>query len=399
VANSLLTATAVTREALRILHQKAKFLRSINKQYDNSFAQTGAKIGDSLKVRLPNRYKSGTGATATFSDTTETSTTLQVATQRWVAMNFTSAELTLSLDDFSKRIIAPAISQLAADIENDALSMYKDVANIIDNDAAALTFKNILQAGQRLDECLAPQDDQRTVLLTPSHNVTLVDALKGLFNDSKALSGQYRDGYMGHSAGFDFDTTTFLGNHTTGTAIKATGYLSNGATQTGASIAVDTGVTTFKKGDVITFAGVNAIHPESKADLGYLKNFVLTADYAGGAGNIAISPAIVSSNTDPAQNVTSSIADNSAIVKVGAAASELLTNSLAFHKDAFTFATADLIMPKGTDFGAREVLDGISMRIVRDYDIVNDKMLCRVDVLYGFKALRPELAARIHADG
>ena len=395
--NTLLTPTAVTREALRILHQKLNFVGNIERQYDSSFAKSGAKIGDTLKIRLPNQYVVRTGATLAAQDTTETSTTLQIATQKGVDLNFTSADLTLSLDDFSKRILDPAMAVLAANIESDALSMYKDVYNIVDNDAAAISFLNIMQGRQTLNENLAPMDNQRCALLTTTHTAKLVDALKGLFQDSTAISKQYKEGAMGRTGGFDFYENTLLSNHLTGTAAKTTGYTVNGASQVGAAIVVQLGTATFKKGDIVTFAGCNAAHPETKADMGSLLKFVVTADYAGGAGSLAISPAIVV--TGATQNVTASPTNGGAVVKVGAGASELLTNSMVFHKEAFAFATADLVMPDGVDFAKRETMDGISMRIVRAYDINNDKFPCRLDVLYGYKTIRPQLACRIHADG
>lgn len=398
--NTLLTPTAVTRKALVILHQKLTFVGAINRGYDDSFAKSGAKIGDSLKVRLPNQYVVRNGATLSAQDTTESSVTLQVANQKGVDLNFSSAELTLSLDDFAARILEPAMAVLAASIEADALSMYKDVYQLVDGDAAAIALSHFLTGRQYLNESLTPVDNNRTALLTPTHANKLVDALKGLFQDSSAIAKQYREGMMGRTAGFDFGETTHLNTHLTGSAVKTTTYTVNGAVTTNGSTAVvvQTGATTFKKGDIFTVAGCNMVHPETKADLGRLQQFVVTADYAGGAGTLNFSPAIYTSGG--AQNVVAAgMANSSAIVKVGAAANELLTNSLVFHKDAFTFATADLVMPQGVDFAAREVYDGVSMRVVRAYDINNDKFPCRLDVLYGYKTIRPQLACRIHADG
>jgi len=397
MANTLLTPTAVTRKALMILHQKLTFISSINRQYDDSFAKSGAKIGDSLKIRLPNEYVVRSGATLSAQDTAETSTTLQVATQKGVDLNFTSTDLTLSMDDFASRILEPAMSVLAANIEADALTMRKDVYNIVDNDAAALTFKNMMQARQVLNDNLAPPDNNRSIILSTGHEVTLVDALKGLFNDSANISKQYREGMMGRTAGFDFMASTQMTDHQTGTAAKTTGYLINGATQTGATLTVDGGTTTLLVGDVITLAGVYRVHPETKVSTGVLQQFVITANSGTSATSLAISPEIVT--TGARKNVTGSPADNAAIVKVGAGANEMLSGSLAFHKNAFTFATADLVMPTGVDFSAREVYDGISMRVVRQYDINSDKFPTRLDVLYGFKTIRPQLACRIHADG
>ncbi|MBA2412581.1 MAG: hypothetical protein H0V63_07110 [Burkholderiaceae bacterium] len=395
MANTILTPTAVTREALRVLHQKLNFIGNINRQYDDSFAKDGAKIGDSLKIRLPNEYTVRTGLTMSSQDTTEASTTLQVATVKGVDLNFTSTELTLSLDDFSDRILKPAMSVLAANIEADALSMYKDVYNVVDQDGVAFNLLSVLKGRQMLQDNLTPAGDRSSLLSTGS-SVKLVDAVKGLFQDSEQISKQYREGKMGRTGGFDHYENTLLVAHTTGTAPKATTYVTNGVNQVGSSIVVSTGTATFKKGDVITFAGVFSVHSETKASTGVLKQFVITADYAGGAGSIQIAPAVVA--TGGRQNVSNAIANGSAIVKVAAGANELINADMVFHKDAFTFATADLVLPKGVDFAAREVMDGISMSVVRDFTVADRSFPCRLDVLYGFKTLRAEWAARIHAD-
>jgi hypothetical protein len=395
MTQTLLTPTAVTRKALAILHQKLTFVGSINRSYDDSFAKSGAKIGDSLKIRTPNQYTVRTGATLSAQDITESSVTLQVATQKGVDLNFTSNELTLSLDDFSSRILEPAMAQLAASIEADALSMYKDVYQLVDGDAAAVALSHFLKGRQYLNESLAPNGD-RTALLSPAHTAGMVDALKGLFQDGAALGKQYREGALGRIGGFDFSESSHIGLHTTGNAAKTTTCTVNGASQVGASITIaNASSKTFKKGDIVTFAGCNMVHPETKADLGRLQTFVVTAD--ANSTTLAVSPAIVTSGAT--QNVSASPTDTGAVVKVGAGASELLTNSMVYNKDAFAIAFADLVMPQGVDFSAREVYDGISMRVVRQYDINNDKFPTRLDVMYGYKTIRPQLATRIHADG
>lgn len=392
MANTILTPVAITREAAAVLHQKLAFVGSINRQYDASFAVDGAKIGDSLKIRLPNEYTVRTGVTMSTQDVTEASTTLQVATIKGIDLNFSSSELTLSLQDFSDRIIEPAVSVLAAAIEADALSMALDVYQSVNNVGAILNMNKALTARKVLVDALSP-GSQRTLLLNTQDNLDLVDALKGLFHDSTSIAKQYREGKVGSTAGFgDIYENTLLASQTTGTAASATGYLTNGVAQTGASIIVDTGTTTFIKGDVITFAGVNRVHPETKVDTGVLQQFVFTANYAGGAGTIAVSPSIVA--TTGRQNVTNAVADNSALTKVGGA-SAVYKPSLAYHKNAFAFATADLAIPKGVDFAAREVMDGISMSLVRDFTIADRSFPCRLDVLYGYKTIRAQLAARI----
>lgn len=395
MANNLLTPTAVTRKALQVLHQKLSFIGSINRQYDDSFAKSGAKIGDSLKIRLPNQYTVRTGAALAVQDTVETSTTLQVATQKGVDINFTSLELTLSLDDFSTRILEPAMSVLAATMEADALTMALDVYNAVPNVGAAITFNKALAARKLLVDNLAPGAD-RALQLNTQDNLDLVDGLKGLFQDSNEISKQYRDGLVGRTAGFgSIYENTLLASQATGTAASVTGYTVNGAVTTnGASaVTVAAGTTTFAKGDVFTVAGCNRVHPETKLDTGALQQFVVTAAYAGGAGSLQFAPAI--NTTGGAQTVTpAGIPNGAALVKLGVA-SGVYRPSLAYHKDAFTFATADLMMPEGVDFSAREVFDGLSMRIVRQYAISTDTLPCRLDVLYGYKTIRAQLAARI----
>jgi len=392
MANSILTPTAVTREALRILHQKLNFVGKVNRQYDDSYAKSGAKIGDSLKIRLPNEYTVRTGATLSAQDTTETSKTLQVATQKGVDVNFSSVELTMDLDDFSSRVLEPAMSVLAANVEADAMNMYKDVYNQVNNVGSAATLKKMLDGSKILTDNLAPISG-RCLNMNTTDNVDLVDAVKGLFNDPAKISKNYREGmvandFVGYSEVYQ---NTLWPNHASGTDDGTGDYLVNGAAQSGASLTIDTGAGTLLEGDIITIAGVNRVHPETKADTGVLQQFVVTASTSTSATSVAISPSI--SATGASQNVSAVPADNAAITKVGGA-SDTYGISMGFHKDAFAFATADLVMPSGVDFSAREVMDGISMRIVRQYDINNDKFPCRIDLLYGYETLRAQLATR-----
>lgn len=388
MANAILTPTAVTRECLSVLHQKLNFVGNIVRDYDKNYAKTGAKIGDTLKIRLPNEYVIRRGRTLATQDTNETSVELKVNNQLGVDLNFTSADLTMSLDDFSDRIIEPAMNVLAANIESDALLyLYKKVYQQIDNQGQPASFKKTLEARKKLVDSLGA--GVFNMLLNTQDNVDLVDSLKGLFNDSKEVGKQYRDGKIGRTGGFDFWENTLMPTHTRG---AGAGYLINGGAQVGSTIVVDTGTGAIKAGDVFTIAGVFRVHPETKLSTGILQQFVATADATSGATSLSISPAIVTSGGR--QNVSAAPADNAAITFAGTA-STTHGLSLAFQKEAFAFGTADLIMPSGVDFASRQVLDGISMRIVRQYDINNDQFPCRLDVLMGYEAIRPQLAARV----
>jgi hypothetical protein len=397
MANTIFTSTQVTREALRVLHQKLNFVGSITREYDDQYAKAGAKIGDALKIRLPNQYSVRTGAVLSAQDTPENYVQLSLTTQKGVDLNFTSVDLTTSLDDFSKRILNPAMAVLAASIEADALSMYKDVYNQVDNQGNPITFAKVLTGRKTLVDNLTPNGD-RSVCLNTQDNVDLIDALKGLFQDSTAIAKQYREGYVGRTGGFDFMENTLAPAHprgagnaayTTNTQIGTLPISATAVTQ----ITVAAGSGAMVKGDIFTIGNVFRVHPESKISTGIAQQFVLTADAASGAGSWFISPAIVLAGAG--QNVVIPTTSATAAIAVSGTVSTNHGISLAYHENAFAFATADLVMPKGVDFAAREVFDGVSMRIVRQYDINNDKFPCRLDVYYGYKTIRPQLACRL----
>lgn len=392
--NTILTTSQILRKALMILHQKSNFIGRINRQYDDQFAKDGAKIGASLRIRLPNEYATGTGATATFGDTTENETTLTVATQRWSAMNFLSSELTLSMDDFADRVIEPAMARLAAVTEGDAFSMTKDVYQQVGTAGTqAATAAVYLNAMAAVSDALAPKS-KRCNHVPPKDMAAIVDALKGLFQDSTQIAEQYRDGIMGRAMGADWYENTLTDRITNGN--KVASVTVSGASQTGATITLGglAGSDTFKKGQVFTMAGCNRVHPETKVDTGVLQQFVVTADVtsAGATLAVGISPAIVTSG--PTQNVSASPTNGGAVTFMGAA-SLVYGANLHFYKDAFAIAFADLVLPKGTDMASRQVMDGISLRMIRDFDVTNDKFLTRLDLLYGYKTIRPQLACRV----
>lgn len=399
MSNSLLSPTIITREALRILHANLNFISNVNKQYDSQFANSGAspsgKIGPSLTVRMPNQFTVSTGSALSVQDVVESSQQITVSTQKHVDFVFGSQELTLTIDEFSDRYLKPAMAQLATNIEADALNMVLDVYNAVDDNAATLTYKDIANGRKLLNQYLAPPDS-RVGIMNSVHVVSFLDAIKGFFNPQESVAKPYLTGKIGKVNGIDTYENTVLTSFQSGTALAATTYTVNGANQTGSSITVATGATTFAKGDIITFAGCFAVHPETKASLGFLQQFVVTAAYAGGAGNIAVSPAIVT--TGAAQNVSASPTNGGAVSKVGGGASALYSQSVLFHPDAFAFVTADLVdVSKFGAWGARQVMDGVSMRIARQYSISNDNVPCRIDVLYGYKTLRPQLACRVIA--
>ena len=412
MANSILTPTMITREALRVLHQKSNFLGAVNRQYDDRFAQTGAKIGTSLNIRMPSKYSVRTGAALSAQDHIERSTPLAVTSQYGVDVSFTSVELTMSLDDFSKRIIEPAMAQLAAKIEGTAMAAaYKLVNNYTNATTnALLTYKYFQKGGANITNNLGPQG-QRAACLSPDSSVEFMDAVKGLFHSSSNIEKQYREGMMGRTAGFDVYENTLTPKHTTGSLAGSP--LTNGAalgtsttsnawvSQTTLSIDGATSTTTILAGDIITLSGVYSVHPETKSNTGKLATFVVQSDVtlttAATAYDVVVKPGLIYGSGNAFQNVAlSGVAntDGLTVTRIGAASSQF-GQDIQFHRDAFVFATADLEdVSKYGAWGSRQSMDGISMRIARQYAIGTDTIPCRIDILWGFAGLYPELANR-----
>jgi hypothetical protein len=401
VANSILTIDMITRKALEILENNLVITRNVNRQYDDSFAVSGAKIGSTLRIRLPDRALVTDGAALQVQDDAEQSTTLTVSTQKHIGVNFTTAELTLQLDDFAERVLKPRISQLASSIDADVANAYKAIFNTVGTPGVSpATALVLLQAQQKLNESAAGMAP-RYATVNPAANAGLVNGLSGFFNPTDTISKQFKNGMMGTGVlGFDeINMSQSIKVHTTGS--RAGTILVNGAvsTQGQSTISIDglTGATdTVTVGDVFTIANVFAVNPQTRESTGSLQQFVVTAAQTGvsnALANMAISPPIYTS-TSALATVNSFPADNAAVTFVGTASTAYPQNMI-YHKDAIAFATADLVLPTGVDMAARAVHNGISLRIIRDYDINNDRMPCRIDVLYGFSTIRPQMACRL----
>jgi P22 coat protein - gene protein 5 len=391
--NTLLNINMITAKALAILHAKLNFIGSINRQYDSSFADSGAKIGTTLRIRNPVQYTVSSGPTLSIQNSVETNTTLTVNTQKHVDFSFSSVELTMNIDDFSARYIEPAVAVLASNIEADALSMVTGVWNQVNGHGNAQTFKNFLLGRKALIDNLTPRTKQWQARLCTQDNVDLVDSLKGLFQSSQKISTQYTDGVMGETAGFLFAENTLIPGFTRGAGSQT--YAVNGLSQTGSNLIVNTGTGACNAGDVFTISGVYRVHPETKAATTTLQQFVLTAAYAGGNGTLAVAPSIVA--TGAFQNVSRAPTTGDVITFAGTS-SGTSGLSIVYHPDAFTFATADLVMPGGVDMASRASKDGLSIRVVRQYSISDDTLPCRLDILYGYQAVRPQLACRLAAN-
>ena len=398
MSNSLLTIDMITRKILEILENNLVITRTVNRQYDNSFAQEGAKIGSTLRIRLPDRALVTDGAALQVQDDNEQYTTLTVASQKHIGVNFTTAELTMQLDDFAERVLKPRISQLAASIDADVANAYQGIFQSVGTPGTTPgTSLVLLQAQQKLNEAAAVMSP-RYVTVNPAANAALVEGMKGLFNPVSTISKQFKSGLMAEGIlGFEeLGMSQSIKQHTTGTRTGSHTITTTVSTQGTTSIAITgTGSQTIKKGDVFTIANVYAVNPQTRESTGSLQQFVATADAtaSGGAYTVSVSPAIYTSSS--ALATVDSFPQSSAAVTFLGSASTQYPQNLVYHKDAITFATADLVMPQGVDMASRQVHNGISLRVVRQYDINNDRMPCRVDVLYGYSVIRPQMAVRM----
>jgi hypothetical protein len=386
----------ITREAVRLWVNTNSFLQHIDTQYDDQFAVTGAKIGQSLRVRLPNDYTVRTGPVAQIQDTAETSTTLTLATQKGVDVSFNSVERTMSLDDYSKRILAPAVNNLVGAVAADVMSGAEPgVSNLVGNfDAAGNllkpTLETFLNAKALLSLRSAPTDS-RKFILDPVTMARTVQNLTGLLNPATEISEQYRKGEVYNAIGFDWFEDQTVIKHTTGAYSSPT---VNGGSQTGTTLVVNALSGPLNQGDIITIAGVNAVNRITKVTTGQLQQFVVTTTAAAGATSLSIYPAIVPPSGGSQvqyQTVDASPANGAAIIPL-TLASSVYRKNLAFCPDAVTMATADLELPKNMQETARERMDGVSMRMVTGFDIKSDQFITRLDVLYGYVWVRPEWA-------
>jgi hypothetical protein len=398
MANSILTIDMITRKALEILENNLVISRNVNRQYDDSFAVEGAKIGSTLRIRLPDRALVTDGAALQAQDDNEQFTTLSVASQKHIGVNFTSAELTMQLDDFAERVLKPRISQLAASIDADVANAYKAIGNSVGTPGTTpSTSLVLLQAQQKLNENAAVMSP-RYATVNPAANAGLVEGLKGLFNPTDTISRQFKNGMMGTGVlGFDeINMSQSIKQHTTGdwgTSITVTSTVTTEGQST-LPISFTGSSKTWNVGDVFTIAGVFAVNPQTRESTGSLQQFVVTAAATGSStATLSIYPALYSAGQALA-TVSALPASGAVVTMLGSAATQYAQN-LVYHKDAITLATADLLMPQGVDMASRQVHNGISMRIVRQYDINNDRMPCRIDVLYGYSTIRPQMACRI----
>jgi len=410
--NNLLTISKITNEALMVLENELTFTNNVTREYDDQFAVTGAKIGNTLNVRRPGRFIGTTGPALNVEDFNETSVPVTLSTQFHVDTQFTTQDLALSLDAFSDRILKPAVAAIANKMDYDGLTMAKNnVANIVGTAGTQPTgLITYLTAGAYMDSEGAPRDGRRSCVIEPFTSATIVDSLKGLFVPSDVIGKQYTKGMMGRdSAGMNwymdqnvvsqtfgsYSGKTLSVDTTSASFGIATGWAQFGTVQLVASSAL-----TLNQGDVIQIAGVYGVNPQNRQSYGKLRNFVVmstTAVATGGGTAVTVSPAIITGGQF--QNVVVQTTSATAAVTPFNNTGTVSPQNLVFHKNFATLATADLELPDGVHFAGRASDKdlGLSIRVVRQYTINNDSIPTRLDVLYGWAPLYPELACRVAA--
>ena len=392
MSNTLLTVDMVTREALRVAHESCQFINTTDRQYDSSFAQTGAKIGSSLRVRKPNKYVRTTGSRVMdVQDQAEASGTIAVATQDHVDMRFNSAEMALTLDDFSRRYIEPAVKTLVSGVEADYLEFAsKATYQLAGTDNTAITTLDVPgKARAKLNQQLAPKSN-RFVQMDSVTMASLVNGMASYFNPSGAVGEQYREGLIARTSMADYYENERVWSMVNSSDVAGT--LNTYTVVEGDADITVTSWATPEEGMIVTFAGVYDVHPETKVAYSHLKQFTVLAGST--STNMLISPAMYSSASGALQNVSAFPTTTAAFTCFGTA-SKTYVQPLMYHKEAFQFVTADLPLMDDAAKCVRRMQDGLSLRVWQASDIRNDEQLMRIDILYGMAALRPEWACRL----
>jgi len=410
MSNNLLTISKITNEALMVLENELTFTGNVDRNYDDQFAVVGAKIGSTVNVRRPGRFIGVSGPALQVEDFNETSVPVTLSTQFHVDTQFTTQDLALSLDMFSDRVLKPGIAAIANKMDRDGMVTAKNnTANIVGTAGTAPTgLITYLTAAAYLDSEGAPRDGRRSVVVEPFTSATIVDSLKGLFVPQDKIGEQYKKGLMGRDSGgmnwyMDQNVVSqTFGSYASATltcnVTTATGFLSSGwAYSSNITIGATSAAATLNQGDTFTIAGVYAVNPQNRQSYGKLRNFVVqstTAISSGGTATVTVVPAVITAGQFQNVSVTST---GSQTVTPFNNTGVTSPQNILMHKNAFTLACADLELPEGVHFAGRasDKEIGLSLRVVRQYTINNDSIPTRIDVLYGWAPLYPELACRI----
>jgi hypothetical protein len=325
-------------------------------------------------------------------DSVQVSTALTVATQDGVDMRFNSRELALDLDEFTQVHLEPAMATLISNIDSDVLQgCTKSTFNWGGTAGTSVSSLTAPGSGRtRLNQNLAPKGTERRVQFDSGTMASIVSGVAAYFNPSNAISEQYREGLIARTAMADYYDTERVWSMANTTSVtlsttKMNGYLStNGQTSLNITSLTVSGVGVGMK---FSMANIFDVHPETKASYGVVKQFTVVS--TTNVSTFNFSPAVFL--TGPYQNVTGigTTTSTQNLTWLGSPNSTY-TLGLMYHRDAYTFATAALPLMSSSEKCVRRTYDGLSLRVWQDSDIRNDELLTRIDILYGFAAIRPE---------
>lgn len=385
----------ITREAIELFVNSNAFIKNIDRQFDDEFGRSGAKIGSQLRIRLPNDFVVTSGPGIAVQDTSEQQTVLTMSTQQHVDVSFTQADLLLSLDDFAERILLPMMNNLAGSVASTIMTNTEGaISNISGNLDGAGNIQTpnagtYLIARARLNDNSAPMP-ARKVINDPWTEARVVQSLTGLLNPQTAVAEQYYEGVMYRALGFTWFMDQTVIKHTSGSFTSGT---VNGANQTGPTLTTNAITGTFVAGDIITIAGVIGVNYVTKQTQGTVRQFVVTAAAASNATSLSIYPSIIPPTSSGAavqyQTVTASPA-NGAAISLYTLPSVTFRRNFAYAPQMITMATGDLPIPANLQQSARHRYDNVSMRSLTQYQIGTDQEITRLDVLFGSLSPRPQ---------
>jgi len=394
----------IAKLAAAMLEDKVQFCKSIDKEPESSFSmKSNYDTGDTIQISKPARFipSSTADITSSIQDITEEKVALALNLRQVVPIALTSAEIAtdMELKSWTSRVLDPAVSAIAQYIENSFLQTASQSTYNLVGTAGSTVFDTdtMLSANQKITEMGCPDFDNRFALMSPAANRSAVNARKGLFQSSSEVADQYKSGYMGTADGLNYISNNMLYRHANGTATGSITVTTTSTTGATTLALTGTGAQVLKKGTVFTIAAVNAVHPITKADLGYLQQFVVTADNTASSGSytgVAISPTIYGSGSTSLQNV-SALPQSGAVVTLVGNASTTYTQNIAYHKSAFRMASVPLFLPEGTHEAGQATSGGFTIRVIKDYTILTDRLIMRLDFLGGIAPVRPEWACRV----
>ena len=397
----------IAKAAAQTLKDNLVFCNTIDMADKSDFdGKNGYKAGDTIYTSVPARYIPQTSFDITSSkqDSVEEKRALTLDTISTIGMEIDSFEFAteVQLKDTIKRFVVPAAESIAQDVERRFLEKATDATFNSTGTAGSngFTVADVLSGRTKLNQNLCPRGD-RSFLLDSESGASAVDARKGLFQSSTEINKQYLDGMVGRADGFDWYENELITTHTNGNDVTGVAVNDAAVAEGATTLAVD-GLTnttgTVTKGTVFTIAGVNMVHPITKVVTSRPQQFVVTADAtANGSGQatLSISPALYA-GSGGLQNIDALPADNAALTFVGSASTGYAQN-LQYHKSAFKMVSVPLIMPTAVEVAAQETVDGITVSVIRAFDVDQRRMITRLDFLGGLSAVRPEWANRVTA--